>query len=94
MLLGLSRQAIVEFSFLLAIPTMLAATGLDLWQNASSFSRHDVGLLSLGFITAFIVALIVVRWFIKFIQRHSFKGFALYRILLGIALLVLWYSIP
>ncbi len=81
--LGLRRAAIVEFSFLLAIPTMAAATGLDLVKSASLFTLSDVQSIATGFILSFVVALVAVRWFIEYVKNHSFAAFGVYRILLA-----------
>lgn len=90
--LGLSRKTIVEFSFLLAVPTMAAASGLDLLKSSGGFSTHEIGLLALGFITSFVFALVAVKFLLKYIQNHTFAPFGVYRIILaciGIALLIL-----
>lgn len=79
LLLGYKRKTVVEFSFLLAVPTMLAATGLDLLKNHSALSGGAT-VLAVGFITSFIVALIAVKWLLKFIKNHTFTGFGIYRI--------------
>lgn len=84
MLLGMHRYAIVEFSFLLAVPTMLAATGLDLVKNASSFSSSDIGLLAVGFITAFVVALFSIKYFLSYVRTHNFVPFGIYRIVVAL----------
>lgn len=84
MLLGLRRRTIVEFSFLLAIPTMLAASGLDLLKSASSISANEVGALAIGFSTAFIVALISIVWLLRFVRTHTFVPFGVYRILVAL----------
>jgi undecaprenyl-diphosphatase len=83
--LGLSRPAAVEFSFLLAAPTMVAATGLDLFKNASSFSVEQVDVLAVGFIVSFLVALGSIKFLLRFIKRNSFIVFGLYRILAALA---------
>jgi undecaprenyl-diphosphatase len=90
LLLGLHRKTIVEFSFLLAVPTMLAATALDLIKNASLFSRDQFSLLAVGFITAFIVAIVSIKFLLKFIEKHNFVSFGVYRIL---AALLFWFFI-
>ena len=77
---GLKRTAIVEFSFLLAVPTMLAATGYDLLKNASIFSGAEFGSLSIGFVASFIVALAAIRFLIRFVQTRTFVPFGIYRI--------------
>jgi len=83
LLAGLSRKASTEFSFFLAIPTMLAATVFELAKNYKMLSFCDFEMLAAGFITAFLSALWVVNWLIKFVSRHDFKPFAYYRILFG-----------
>ena len=90
-LLGYSRETAVEFSFLLAIPTMLAATGYDILKGGVILNQEKFIVLGLGFITAFIVALITIKWLIVFIKHHSFTGFGIYRIVLAAALFFLWY---
>jgi undecaprenyl-diphosphatase len=82
--LGIKRKTIVEFSFLLAVPTMAAATGLDLLKNASSFSIDQVGVLSVGFITAFAVALVAIRFLLQFVQTRTFISFGIYRIIVAL----------
>ncbi len=82
---GLSRRAVVEFSFLLAIPTMLAATGLDLVKSGSAFGKEEYGLLILGGCSAFVSALIAVRWFVSYVSSHNFIQFGIYRIVMAIA---------
>lgn len=79
--MGISREAIVEFSFLLAIPTMAAATGYDLLKSSHSFSGSQFGTLAIGFIVSFIVALLAIKWFIGYIKNHSFMWFGIYRII-------------
>lgn len=88
LLLGLRRTAIVDFSFLLAIPTMAAASALDVVKTASEFSRQDVMALGVGFVVSFIVALMVIRWLLAFIRRHTFVAFGVERIV--VALLFFW----
>ena len=82
--LGLSRKTIVEFSFLLAVPTMVAATGLDLFKNAGSFSGDQFSILAVGFIISFFIALLSIKWLLKFIKNHSFIWFGVYRIIISI----------
>lgn len=84
MLMGLSRKEAVEFSFLLAIPTIAAATGYDVLKSSFQFSSQERILLSIGFLSACISAFITIRWFLHFISTNSFVPFAIYRILLGI----------
>lgn len=85
LLLGLKRKTIVEFSFLLAAPTMLAAAALDLAKNARAFSAGQAVFLLAGFVTSFIVALLAVKFLLAFIQKHSFIAFGVYRIALALA---------
>ena len=85
--LGLSRQTIVEFSFLLAVPTMMAATGLDLIKNVSAFSTNQLGVLTVGFVVSFLVALLSIKWLLKFIKNHSFISFGIYRIIISLMFL-------
>ena len=82
--LGTKRKAATEFSFLLAVPTMLAATGLDLIKSNFHYSQMEWVLLIIGFIGSFISALVVVKWFLKFIQTHNFIPFGIYRIVAAV----------
>jgi undecaprenyl-diphosphatase len=91
LLSGLSRTAATEFSFFLAIPTMLAATMYDLAKNYKTLVPGDTLLFAVGFITAFVSAVIVVKLFIAYVSRHDFTPFAIYRI--GFGFLVLWYFV-
>ena len=83
MSLGIARETIVEFSFLLAIPTMAAATGLDLIKSGHSFTHSEVSLLAVGFVVAFVSAVIAVRLLLKFVKGHTFISFGYYRIALA-----------
>lgn len=83
--LGITRTAIVEFSFLLAVPTMLAATGLDLLKSGGGFTGQEWLALAIGFGTAFIVAIPSIRWLLGYVRKHSFTSFGVYRILLSLA---------
>ncbi|MBI0475963.1 undecaprenyl-diphosphate phosphatase [Sphingomonas sp. MA1305] len=88
--LGVDRQAAAEFSFFLAIPTMLAASGYDLLKSGATLGQGDWLAIAVGFVVSFIVALLVIRWFITVISRHGFAPFAWYRIVVGaIALIAL-----
>jgi undecaprenyl-diphosphatase len=82
--LGTKRKAAAEFSFILAVPTMLAATGLDLVKTNFSYTTSEWMIMLVGFIGSFIVALIAVKLFLKFVQKHNFIGFGIYRILVSI----------
>ncbi|MGK2848637.1 MAG: undecaprenyl-diphosphatase UppP [Minisyncoccota bacterium] len=90
--LGLKRVAIVEFSFLLAVPTMVAATTLDLMKSVALFSTADFSLLSVGFIMAFITSIIAIRGLLRFVQTHTFIGFGIYRIIIALLFFVLVLS--
>ena len=85
MLMGLNRKASAEFSLLLAVPTMLIATGYDLFKSHGEFQSQDWQVLSVGFITAFVFALISVKALLTFLSRHSFVPFGVYRIVVGLA---------
>lgn len=84
LMLGFKRQTIVEFSFLLAVPTMLAATGLDILKSYTAFSGADWGMLAAGFVTAFLVALLVIKFFLWFVRERTFIPFGVYRIILAV----------
>ena len=88
LLLGLNRKTIVEFSFLLAVPTMLAATLLDLLKSAGSFSPGQLMFLPIGFLTSFVVAIGSIKFFLHFIKTHNFIPFGIYRISAAIIFLI------
>lgn len=83
---GLDRRAATLFSFYLAIPTMLAASAYDLLKNREHLGGAGLEF-GLGMVIAFVVAWATIRWFLRFVQSHTFRGFAIYRIVAGIALL-------
>ncbi len=83
MVMGIERKTIVEFSFLLAIPTMAAATALDIYKSASLFSSSEVHLLIAGFVISFVVALFSIKFLLRYIQNHTFVAFGIYRILVA-----------
>jgi len=80
MTLGLDRKTSVEFSFLLAIPTMIAATSFDIYKSSFAFAAEEYWLLAAGFIGAFITALLAVKFFLKYIEKNTFTWFGIYRI--------------
>lgn len=84
MLVGLDRKVATEFSFLLAVPTMLAATALDLKSSSFKFHSNEWLTLTVGFITSFTVALIAIKWLLKYVQSNNFILFGVYRIILAI----------
>jgi len=88
LVVGLSRKATVEFSFLLAVPTMLAATGFDLLKSANSFSSNQFGVLGVGFFVSFIVAMASIVFLLRFIQAHTFISFGIYRVVAGVFFLL------
>ncbi len=88
LIIGMERSVIVEFSFLLAVPTMLAATAKDLYENSEVLGNADGRLLLLGFVTAYLVAMVAIKFFIRFVQTHTFAPFGYYRILVGILFLL------
>ena len=88
MIVGIKRKTIVEFSFLLAIPTIAGATGLDLIKSADAFSKNDFFHLGVGFAVSFIMATISVKLLLKFIRGHNFTSFGIYRIILAILFLI------
>jgi undecaprenyl-diphosphatase len=96
---GMSREAALEFSFFLSIPTMFVATGYDLLKalkpsaapaalSPLAMTPHLWIVLALGFVTSFLVALAVVAWYLHWVRRHGFTPFAIYRIALGLVLLL------
>ncbi|HRH24233.1 MAG TPA: undecaprenyl-diphosphate phosphatase, partial [Candidatus Paceibacterota bacterium] len=90
LMLGIPRTAILVFSFLLAVPTLLAATAYDIMKNPGVFDGGNVGLLLTGGLAAFVVALIVIKAALGFVRKFTFVPFAIYRILLA---LVFWFLI-
>jgi undecaprenyl-diphosphatase len=87
MLLGLSRKAATEFSFFLAIPTLVAAGLYDLLKNRALLTTADVPVFSVGFVTSFIAAFLCIRWLLRYIASHDFTAFAWYRIAFGVVVL-------
>ena len=87
LLMGMNRKVASEFSFLLAIPTMFAATGYKVVKNINAFSSADILPLLIGFVVSFVVAYVVIKWFLAFIRKHTFIPFGIYRIIVGIAFL-------
>lgn len=84
LLLGASKEEAVKFSFLLAVPTMAAATGLDLIKSQFTFTGSEWLLLMTGFTTAFITAILAIKFLVNFLKNHSFQAFGVYRIILAI----------
>src|SRR5438477_3834565 len=92
MLFGLSRRAATEFSFFLAVPTLVAAGGYDLLKNWALLSARDVPIFGVGMLIAFVPAFIVIRWLIRYVATHDFKPFAWYRIVFGVVVLATYKS--
>lgn len=91
---NLTRKTAAEFSFFLAVPTMFAATGYKLfsyYHHGNSFGNDQLLVLALGNVVAFVVALVAIRTFISFLTRHGFKLFGYYRIIVGVAILLLYF---
>ena len=91
MLFGLSRRAATEFSFFLAVPTLLAAGAYDLWKNRALFAARDLPMFAVGLAAAFFCAFIVIRWLIRYVATHDFRPFAWYRIVFGAVVLLTAY---
>jgi undecaprenyl-diphosphatase len=92
MIAGIQRKTATEFSFFLAIPTMLGATVYDLYRNMALLTSQDITGIAIGFVAAFLSALIVVRAVLRFVANHTYRSFAWYRIALGlIVALTLFY---
>lgn len=89
--LGIERRTAAEFSFFLAIPTMLGATTLELLKNRGDLGQAGAGGIALGFVVAFVVALVVIKWFIGIVSKHGFALFGWYRIAAG-ALALVWLA--
>ena len=92
MLFGLSRRAATEFSFFLAVPTLIAAGAYDLYKHRDVLSVADTPVFAVGLVTAFVSAFVCVRWLIRFIATHDFTIFAWYRIVFGVVVLVTAYT--
>jgi undecaprenyl-diphosphatase len=92
MLLGVERKAVAEFTFYLAVPTMLGAFVYDLYKNWAYLSPDDGMLIAVGFVVSFLAAYVVVKTFIAFISRYGFAPFAWYRIALGVLILALIFA--
>jgi undecaprenyl-diphosphatase len=88
--LGVERKTAAEYSFFLAVPTMLAASGYDLYRTSGGLGSSAWLAIGLGFIVSFIVALVVIRWFVGVVSHHGFAPFAWYRIVVG-SLALVWF---
>jgi len=92
MVLGLSRKAATEFSFFLAIPTMLAATAYDAYEGRNLLRAADLPVFAVGFAVSFVAAMLAVRGLLRFVSSHSFVVFAWYRIVFGVIVLATAYA--
>jgi len=90
LLVGLSRKASAEFSFLLAFPVMSAVTAYDLLKHYKDFNDANLMTLAVGFVVSFIVAFITIKLFMKFLEKFTFVAFGIYRILFGVILLIIF----
>jgi undecaprenyl-diphosphatase len=91
MLFGLSRKAATEFSFFLAVPTLIAAGLYDLWKHRDMLSSADVPVFAVGSVVSFVSAFLVIRWLIRYVATNDFKPFAWYRIGFGLVVLLTFY---
>lgn len=88
MLLGADRTSAAEFTFFMAIPIMAGASAIKLLDFGFNFTMNELVILIIGFVTAFLVSVITVKWLLKFVKKHTFKAFGIYRILLGVIVLL------
>ncbi len=94
MLFGLSRRTATEFSFFLAVPTLVAAGAYDTWKHRELLALEDAGMWTAGFVVSFISAFLVIRWLIRYVATHDFRWFAWYRIVFGgLVLLTAYYGL-
>lgn len=93
LLIGVSRTAAAEFTFFLAVPTMVGASALKLFKFGLNFTGEEIFALVLGMVVAFVVSLLCIKWLMSFIKKHDFKVFGWYRIVLGIIVLVYFLAI-
>jgi len=91
MLFGLSRPAATEFSFFLAVPTLVAAGLYDLWKNRGLLAVQDSAMWAVGLVVSFLSAFVVIRWLIRYVATHDFRWFAWYRIAFGLIVLATAY---
>jgi len=91
MLFGLSRRAATEFSFFLAVPTLMAAGAYDTWKSRELLADKDLAMWGVGLVASFLSAFVVIRWLIRYVATHDFRWFAWYRIAFGIVVLATAY---
>ena len=92
LMLGLSRVAATEFSFFLAIPAMFGATAVKMWEFRTAMTAADVPIFAIGAVVSFLSALVAIKALISFVSQHTFRGFAWYRIAVGILLLLVFWG--
>lgn len=92
LMMGVERKTAAEFSFFLAVPTMIAATAYALWKDRALLSADDLGMIAIGFTMAFLVAVVVVKAFVAIVGKYGFAPFAYYRIIAGTATLIWLYA--
>ncbi len=92
MLFGFSRKAATEFSFFLAVPTLMAAGAYSLLKHRDLLAWQDLPIFAVGMVSAFVSAMVVIRWLIRFVAGHNFNGFAVYRIVFGLVVLATWQA--
>jgi undecaprenyl-diphosphatase len=92
MLFGLSRPAATEFSFFLAVPTLIAAGAYDLWNSRDLLTAADLDMFGVGLVMSFVSAFVVIRWLVRYVATHDFRPFAWYRIAFGVVVLATAYS--
>ena len=92
MLFGLSRKAATEFSFFLAVPTLVAAGAYSLWKERAALSSDDLPMFAVGFVVSFVSAWLCIRWLIRYVSRNDFVPFAWYRIAFGALVLATAWS--
>lgn len=90
MMVGMTRKASAEFSFLLAFPVMCATTGYDIVKHYNEFNDSNLLVLGVGFVVSFVVAYLTIKLFLKFLEKFTFVSFGIYRILFGVALLLVY----
>jgi len=91
LMMGVERKTAAEFSFFLAVPTMIAATAYALWKDRALLNADDMGMIAIGFTMAFLVAVVVVKAFVAIVGKYGFAPFAYYRIIAGTAALIWLY---
>lgn len=87
--MGVERRTAAEYSFFLAIPTMVGATTLALWKARHELGDAQLTAIGIGFLVSFLVAIVVIRWFLNVVTRHGFAPFAWYRIIAG-SIALIW----